>query len=193
MTKRIKKGETGYLKAQKKRAAVRTLLLFGLSAAVYLTGLFSTGTNQNLLTIVAVLGCLPASRSAVNLFVLLRCHGVSAGDWEQIYPHTGRLRAWSDLVFTSYEKNFEIHHMAYARGSLTGYTANSSCDLKACEKHLHSMCAQNGLSNVEIKIFRELPSYLRRLDALSEGATAPKSDADEQADRLESLLMAISL
>ena len=54
-TRRKKKGEKGYLASQKKVASLRTAFLFGISLAIYLTGYFSTGSNENLLTIVAVL------------------------------------------------------------------------------------------------------------------------------------------
>lgn len=39
-------------------AAVRTLLFFGVSIGLYVMGYVTSGSNQNLLTIVAVLGCL---------------------------------------------------------------------------------------------------------------------------------------
>lgn len=194
-----KKGEKGYLAWQKKYTALRTAVLFLLCLAIYLTGYISTGTNKNLLTIVAVLGCLPACRSAVNMIIILKYHGVSDADYQKIATHTGDCRSLSDLVFTSYEKNFEIHHMAFKGNSLTGYTANPACDAKACEKHLHSMCAQNRLGDVEIKIFRELPKYLNRLDQMQAlpdyetenpeegGAPVPK------ADLVCALLRAVSL
>ena len=67
------KGQKGYLAWNKKMSICKTLVLFAISFAVYAMGIWSTGSNQNLLTIVAVLGCLPACRSAANLIALLRC------------------------------------------------------------------------------------------------------------------------
>ena len=195
---RKKKGEKGYLDSQKKVAAIRTAILFSISLAIYLTGYFSSGTNENLLTIVAVLGCLPAARSAVNLIMLLRYHGIKDGDFRKISEHTEGCAVLADLVFTSYEKNFEIHHMAYRAGYLLGYTANSSCDGKACEKHLHNMCAQNALGDVKISIFSELPNYLRRLDqirALPEDALSAVGETEDgtKTERICALMRAISL
>lgn len=191
------KGEKGYLEAQKKATIFRTAVLFGLSLAVFLTGLLSTGHKENLLTVVAVLGCLPASRSAVNMIMVLRYHGINDRDYQEILPHIGGCSALADLVFTSYEKNFEIHHMAFRGNCLIGYTADKSCDTKACAKHLHSMCAQNNLSEVEVRIFGDLSKYLNRLDQLQD---MPDYQVEEdskapvpKADLVCALMKAISL
>ncbi len=169
---RLKKGQMGYLRSQRRVLTVRTAVLFGLSLAVYLLGIWSVGSNKNLLTIVAVLGCLPASRSAVNAVMYYRYRGIGAEDAGQIAPHESGLCTLYDLVFTSYDKNFEIHHMTVSGKSLSGYSASPACDLKACEKHLRSMCAQNGIRDVDIRLFHELPKYLNRLEALrTSGAT----------------------
>lgn len=62
----VPKGSYGYLKAHRAVAAIRTLLFFGVSIGLYAMGYKTTGSNRNLLTIVAVLGCLPACKSLVN-------------------------------------------------------------------------------------------------------------------------------
>lgn len=197
MRTKIPKGEKGYLEYQKKNTIFRTVILFALSLAIFFTGLISTGQKENLLTIVAVLGCLPASRSAVNMIMVLRFKGIKDADFFKIKPHVGTCAALCDMVFTSYEKNYEIHHMAFKGSSLIGFTANPDCDAKKCEKHLHDLCAQNNLGDVEIKIFKELPKYINRLDQLQslpdleveENGKAPVS----KADLVCSLMRAISL
>ena len=68
---KITKGMPGYIKDQKKKRILITILLFGISIAVFLTGYLTTHTRNNLLTIVAILGCLPAARSAVGMIMLL--------------------------------------------------------------------------------------------------------------------------
>ena len=77
MKKIIKKGNFGYLQNRRIYTGLRTLLFFALSLGLYGMGYWSTGTNQNLLTIVAILGCLPACKSAVNFIIFLRASGCS--------------------------------------------------------------------------------------------------------------------
>ena len=68
---KITKGMSGYIRSQKKKRILITILLFGISIAVFLAGYLTTHTRNNLLTIVAILGCLPAARSAVSMILLL--------------------------------------------------------------------------------------------------------------------------
>lgn len=198
-TQKKQKGEKGYLNWQRKYASIRTAVLFLLCLAIFLTGYISTGSNKNLLTVVAVLGCLPACRSAVNMIMILKYHGISGADYEKITQHTGSCAVLADLVFTSYDKNFEIHHMAFKGNSLTGYTANAACDAKACEKHLHSMCVQNRLGDVDIKIFKELPKYVNRLDQMQDLPDYEAESVEEgeapapKADLVCALMRAVSL
>lgn len=190
------KGTYGYLEKQKKRVLIRTILFFAISLAVYLIGYFSTGSNQNYMTIVAVLGCLPASKSAVNTVMYYRYKGCSSQDHKKIEEHTGNLLNLYDMVFTSYEKNFEIHHVALKDTSLIGYTGNNKCDISACEKHLRSLLSQNSLK-LNVKIFNDLPKYLNRLDQFSgsdinEQESAGSQDPERDQTVL-ALLRAISL
>ena len=59
------KGTRNYIDTQKKYEIFRTLLYFGISVSLFAAGYIQTGRKTNLLTVVAILGCLPASKSAV--------------------------------------------------------------------------------------------------------------------------------
>lgn len=121
---KTKKGDYGYLKHQRKLEIAKTAVLFCLSLAVYLSGLLTTGTNKNLLTIVAVLGCLPASRSAVGMIMFLRAKGCSEELHERILPHAQGLPQLYDVVLTSYDATFELVHLVFKGNSLIGLTVN---------------------------------------------------------------------
>ena len=71
MKNKYTKGDYLYMQQKKKMGILKTICLFSISAALYIAGLVTVGSNKNYLTIVAVLGCLPASRSAVNMIMLL--------------------------------------------------------------------------------------------------------------------------
>ena len=59
---KIEKGNPGYIKAQKTRYLLWALLEFAVVAAVFFLGYIQTGTKKNLLSVVAVVGCLPAAK-----------------------------------------------------------------------------------------------------------------------------------
>lgn len=64
---KIQKGDFGYINAQKKKRTLITAVLFLIPLVIFFTGLHETGTRLNLFTFVAIMGCLPASRSAVGM------------------------------------------------------------------------------------------------------------------------------
>jgi len=196
MKHKTAKGSFGYLVDRRKKTLIRTILFFGISLAVFLIGFLTTGSNQNYLTIAAVLGCLPASKSLVNTIMFYRYQGCSHNDHKKIQSHTGGLRELYDLVFTSYEKNFDIHHMVLSGGSIIGYTANTKCDTAGCEKHLRAMLAQNGFSKIHVKIFQDLTKYCSRLDQLQENLQDASDSLPPDTERDENviaLLCSISL
>ncbi len=111
------KGTSGYLRA-KKYEILRTVLYFAISLSLFIAGWVTTGSRENLLTIVAVLGCLPACKSLVEMFMFLRYKGCNEQDAAQIAAHTDGFTGLYDMVFTSYEKNYVIHHMTICGNTL---------------------------------------------------------------------------
>lgn len=184
----IKKGEYGYIASQRKKEIIRTIVLFLLSLAVYLCGYITTGSNKNLLTIVAVLGCLPACKSAVSMIMFLKAHGCSGELHDKITGRAVGLPQLYDNVVTSYEAAYELPHMVFKGNNLIGISVDPKCKVSACEKHIHSMCVQNNIHDVNIKIFTDVPKYLNRLDQLRE-----LDCEDTQTEAVLSLIKAISI
>ena len=67
---KVQKGEFGYIRWQKKRRILVTLGLFLLPLAAFIAGVLVTGTRNNLITVIAVVGCLPACRSMVGVIMM---------------------------------------------------------------------------------------------------------------------------
>ena len=90
MKHKYTKGEYLYLQNRKKMEILKTVIFFGISAALYLAGYITTGSNKNYLTIVAVLGCLPASKSAVSMIMNLKIKGCSEKVYARISEKAGQ-------------------------------------------------------------------------------------------------------
>ncbi len=186
---KTKKGSYGYISYAKKKSVAQTILFFVLSFAIYALGYFSTGTNKNLLTIVAVLGLLPSCKSAVNMIMFLKASGCSAAAHEAIAPFDDSLYGFYDLYFTSYQKNFPISHLVLCGNVICAYTEKEKCDCAAGEKHLQEMLTQEGIKSVSVKIFNRLDKYVDRLGQLSETG----HEAHPRHDDIVKLLLAITL
>lgn len=186
----VQKGAFGYINNRKKYTALRTVLFFAISAALYISGILRTGSNKNLLTIVAILGCLPACKSAVNFIVFLRANGCSGALHEKLAAYDKKpLTVFYDLYFTSYQKNYPLSHMALKGGILCGITEHPSCDCREAEKHLEQMLVQEGIKNVTVNIFSQEDKYIDRLSRLVD------MQVEEHKDRegIINLLHAVSI
>lgn len=186
----IPKGSFGYLENRKKVTALRTLLFFLISGSFYAAGILLTKTNKNLLTIVAILLCLPACKSTVNMILFLRAKGCSGALHKKVSAFgDDTMTVFYDLYFTSYQKNYPISHMALKGGILCGITENPACSCDEARKHLEQMLSQEGIKNVTVNIFSQESEYLDRLSRLS---LMDEADHREK-EGIVSLLYSISL
>lgn len=162
------KGTRGFLRTQKKYEILRTCVYFAISLSLFIAGYAATKSRLNLLTIVAVLGCLPASKSAVEMIMFLRFHGCGEETADKLEAHSGGLSCLFDMVFTSYQKNYCIAHLAVKGNTVCGYTQDASLNEAAFYKHLDGILKTDGFKGVSIKIFKDLSKYTARLEQMKE-------------------------
>lgn len=184
---RITKGKYGYMQYQKKFTMIRSITYFGLSLAIYILGRISTGTNANLLSIVAVLGCLPSSKSLVNAIMFLRAKECSEALHEKIEPAVGDLDGGYDFLLTSYSANFALSHVVIRGNNLCGITEDPKCDVAKAQQHLDDLFRQNAFKGMTFKIFTEAGKYTERLQQLQ------KLEKSGQEDEMLQLVENISL
>ncbi|MCI9297999.1 MAG: hypothetical protein HFI10_11250 [Lachnospiraceae bacterium] len=175
-----KKGTFGYIEKQRRWEIIKTLLMFGISIALYGAGYLATKSNKNLLTLAAVLGCLPASRSAVGMIMFLKAKGCSKELREVIGDGAKGLSERYDLYLTSYAKNFQISHLVMKGKSLIGITEQEGFDEGACYQHVKTLLSQNGFRDITVKIFRERGKYLERLKSLRESEMEDNGEFNEK-------------
>lgn len=184
------KGSFGYLARKKKTVILRTILYFGISLAIFIAGYLTTGTRKNLLTVVAVLGCLPACKSAVNMIMLLRAAGCSKEAYDRIDPCEGRLIGMYDMYFTSYQQNFPISHMVVDGKVILAYHETPKFDEQAAVSHLQTMLKQGGFKDYTVSVTGDLSKYCEQLT--SRASTEPSGNTGKE-DEARVLLYEISL
>lgn len=165
-TQKQKKGEFGYPPYERKRVIIRTAVYFFISAAVFLLGYFSTGEKENLLTVVAVLGLLPSSKSLVSVIMYFKIPRFSETVYQEISGHAGDVSVIYSMYLTSYRLNFPVNCFAVRGNNLIGYTEFANCNTAACEEHIQGILKQNNIKTMTIKIFREKPRFVERLTQL---------------------------
>ena len=166
MKNKCTKGEFLYFQKKKKMEILKTVFLFGISAALYLAGYITTGSNKNYLTIVAILGCLPASRSAVSMIMYLKAKGCSDKVYQLITNNIGENIGSYNLYFTSYDKNFDISHV-FAKGmTVIAFAEDVKIDENAFEEHIKTVLNRDAITGVNIKLYKDLNKYVTRIEQM---------------------------
>lgn len=162
------KGTCGYLNSQKKYEIIRTLIYFTISLCLFAAGWITTGEKLNLLTVVAILGCLPASKSAVQMIMFLRYKSLSDKVCNVLSEYDASLPVLYDLVFTSYEKNYSIGHMAVRGLTIIGYSENTNFPEKEFQDHITQILKNEHIKGASVKIFTDLNKYQSRLNQITQ-------------------------
>lgn len=179
----IAKGRRNYLDSQKKYELTRTLIYFGISIAVFLLGYISTKTKNNLLTIVAVLGCLPACKSLVGMIMFFRFSSLKGDTADALTGLNLTMPEAYDMVFTTYQKNYVIGHLVVSRGQICGMTSQKDFSEAEFEKHIHQVLNAEGIKNISMKIFTDSSKYLERVQDMQ---TKHLHNVSDQTDQLVS-------
>jgi len=164
--KRIKKGEFGYIKFQRKFEICKTILMLVLSLAIYRLGIYSTGSNENLLTFVAVLGCLPMAKFAVNSVMFSKAKGCSKEVYEEITKRN-ITPSFYDMFFTTSKKNFQISVLEYKKKTLIMLSEDPNIDITETEDHVKTVVANCGYKDITVKLYTDKAKFIERLTELN--------------------------
>lgn len=167
-----------YINSQKPYEIIRTIVYFGISISLFIAGYIATESKLNVLTIVAVLGCLPASKSMVSMIMFCRFKSCDSILHDKFSAFDNRLDCLYDLVFTTEKKTYVAAHCAYKSKCLILYAQNSDTDTAALEKHINEYLKRASISGVTVKVYTDIPKYEARLEALEE--------LDREEDKLTS-------
>lgn len=191
--KKYEKGTPGYLDYKRKIEIIRTVLYFLIVAAVYFLGYSQTGSNKNLLTVVAIVGCLPACKALVGVIIRLPHRSVRpelAAEIESKCPHLSTI---FDLVVTSTEKIMPIDVIIISGDKVFGYTSDPKVDLNYAGDHIKQILLQNQFQGVSVKLLNQYKGFLARAEGLENIAAIEKEDQKAHETKIADVIMSISL
>lgn len=163
---KVKKGDFGYIHSQKIRRTFLTLGLFALPIAAFVGAVLITGTKKNIITVVAMVGCLPACRALVNAIMMWIQKPMEESVYQEIKKHAGNLVMSYEMYLTSYEKSTFVESFAVCGNKVVGYSSRISGSTQFIEQHVRKILKQNGYKT-DVKVLTDLNSYLERLDYLN--------------------------
>ena len=183
--KRAAKGSSGYIRYEKVKRGLIALLMFAIPLVIFFTGLITTGTRKNLLTVVAILGILPAARFAVSWIMIMLQKPAPDEVVDATQKAAPDLVKAYELTVTAYEGRMPLDAVAVRSGSVICLSLNGKKEQFAfMEKHMETILAQNGYRNVKVKIFADEKSFLERVKSMqhAEDTEAGKSSQKTAAD-----------
>lgn len=163
--KKAEKGEYGYIRYQKKKRILITAVMFAIPLLIYLTGLHETGTRKNLFTFVAIMGCLPAAKCAVSMILICLQKPMKEELYHEIKEHVQDMTVIYEATVSSYEKNISFPCIVVTGLNVVCYTDDPKVDAAFAETHIKKILQGNGYKS-NIKVFRELKPFLKRIDEL---------------------------
>lgn len=162
------KGTKNYINTQKKYEFIRTFIYFFIPISLFIAGYITTKTKVNLLTIVAVVGLLPASKSLVGLIMFLRFHSLKEENAQRIEAVKHELPQLYDMVFTTYDKTHVVSHMVIAGNTVCGFSEDKNFKEKEFNTHIQNVLKTDGYKNISVKIFTDINKYTERLEQLKD-------------------------
>lgn len=191
--KKCEKGTPGYLCEKLKIEIVRTIAYFAIVTAVFLLGYSQTHSKKNLLTVVAVVGCLPACKALVGVITRIPYKTIDQATADEIAGKSPHLTVIYDLVVTSTEKIMPIDCMVISSDKVFGYTTGKKINLQDTAAYLRKMLRQNDLPEVSVKIYDQYKPFLSIVEGLENIAAVEKADTKEQERQIAHVIMNISL
>ena len=164
--KRIDKGQFEYIKNKKMQRAIVCAVCFLLVLAVFLTGYISTGSRENILTVMAILGVLPAAKFAATLCMMLPYHSQTREEYDTVAELAGEAILYVDMLLSTEKKILPTDFVAIRGGTVCGLATAPKYDTAFAQDYIAAMLKKNGIK-ANVKIFTDRGKFLKRVKELS--------------------------
>ncbi len=195
------KGTYGYLDKNKGNAWLKALAFLAAPLLVFAVGWAVNGTRMNVVTVFAIVGCLPGCNQVVHAIMASRYHSIDGRLYEEVEAARGERPALYENVLTSYENNFYVDCLIISGRDIVGFCSDEGADAAKAAEHIRRILKNNSYKqNVKIFNGKEKKAFLERVRTLA--AQEPEAVPFKGDDRYEGmtrdeiiqyLLMAVSL
>ena len=166
MIKKAGKGYAGYIKYERFRRIVRTVILFLIPFAAFTAAYIYYGGRQNIITVVAMIGMIPACMSAVSVVMVFTIRSIPKDLLARIEAHAGDLFMAYELYMTNYDKNTLLDAVAICGDTIVALATFKNPNRKEAEAHMLKMIRAAGF-RANVTVMDNPDKYIERLDSLS--------------------------
>ncbi len=190
---KAERGKPGYINSLKRKHLVWTIGEFLIVAIIFAVGYFQTGTRMNVFTVIAALGCLPASKSLVEYIVVVPHKGIELAKYEEIEKKAPLLIKIYDLVIAGQEKLAQVDVVAISGNTVCAYTSSEKTNETKVADYLKKLFAYGGYDKVTVKIFHDYKAFLARAEGMNNIASVQKAEISKKERKIRTLIYNTSL
>jgi len=162
MRNRIEQGQYGYIDFRKKVQLIKTIIGFSIVFIIFFTGILIYDTKATIVSVVAVLMALPASKSAVGYISLFGKHTPNYDYFIALEQVLGEQSYLSDLIVSSKDKLMNLDFLIVRDGKIHIFASNPKLDISSTEAYMNRIIKQeHKLSS--LKIYSDFETFLYKV------------------------------
>lgn len=189
----MQKGQAGYLSARKKKYGINALIGFGIVGIILAIGIWRTHTRLNLFTVVAVLGCLPASKQLVEFITMFPYKSIDGKIVKDIEQKAPLLTAAYDMLITSKDSVMPVDAIVISGKNVFGYASNPKTNPQELASYIKKILSENGFSKMTVKVVSEYVPFLSRAEGLNSMVQIDHSDDSEYETKIRDIILTLSM
>lgn len=190
---KIEKGQPGYIKARKINYLVWAVSEFAVVVALVILGYLQTGSKLNLFTVIAVVGCLPASKMLVEFITMAPHKSIAPEKYAEIEEKAGLITRIYDTVITGNGKVMPVDAFVISGRTICGYTGSPKAKEAETARYIKEMLENNHVDKVTVKIFCDYVAFLSRAEGMNNIATVEAGGGGNREAKIKKLILGSSM
>lgn len=168
---KFEKGESGYLKERQKRGWLYVILFAAIIAALLIIGLIIWGSNQNILTVAAIVMVLPAAHFAVNLIMIATKKPSSAEIMRLTDESAPDLIRLYDLVIGTTKKPVGTEAVVISDSAVCIFETSKEVDVDFLTEQVNNFLHGDSIF-INVNVYTDRTKFLNRIAFLQQSLAA---------------------
>lgn len=162
---KLLKGDYGYITHRKKIQLIKIIIGTALVIAVLVTGIITTGSRKNLLTVGSILLVLPVANTAVNYIAMLCFKKLSKKEAEEFKTASAGKVTSCDMIVTAAQKLVPIQASVVYKNGIVAYSNSRNLKRKEAEENMNRLLKAIGCSST-IRIMNDWKPFIRQVQSI---------------------------
>ena len=187
------KGMPGYYKNRKIKFGIFCLIGFLLVFGVYFAGYWITGTNKNLLTVLAMIIFIPTAKFLIDYFMIPWKSFVGNEEFAAVSKECEPLPVYAELVITASEKRYNISFVVVDKDeNIVAYTKDEKADKEAFKKGVKNFLNYYDF-DAKTELYSDYEAFMAKCRELASNNSSVTDEDDEHIALVLSKLSIMSI